>query len=107
MVPITVDLIPHYKIAMDKPYKPDSITHAFRSYADDAKIPEEKTLHSLRHTFALRCLIETNNIVFVKDLLGHQDIKTTMIYTKYPMDFLVKVLKEKPKKKSNQIVAQA
>ena len=107
MIPIPMDLIPHYQIAMDKPYKPDSITHAFRSYADDANIPAEKTLHSLRHTFALHTLIETNNIVFVKELLGHQDIKTTMIYTKYPMDFLVKVLKEKPKKKSDQVVAQA
>ena len=107
MVPITADLIPHYIIAMDKPYRPDSITHAFRSYADDAKISSDKSLHSLRHTFALRSLVETNNIVFVKDLLGHQDIKTTMIYTKYPAEFLIKILKPKPKESGDQIVAQA
>ena len=107
MVPIADDLIPHYKIAMNNPFKPNSITHAFRSYADDAKISKDKSLHSLRHTFALRCLIETNNIVFVRDLLGHQDIKTTMIYTKYPADFLVKLLKPKPEKDSSQIVGQA
>ena len=107
MIPISADLIPHYLVAMDKPYRPNSITHAFRDYADDADIPKEKSLHSLRHTFALRSLIETNNIVFVKDLLGHQDIKTTMIYTKYPADFLVKLLKPKPKKVSTEIVGQA
>jgi integrase/recombinase XerD len=107
MIPISADLIPHYQIAMDSPYKPNSITHAFRSYADDAEISSDKSLHSLRHTFALRSLVETNNIVFVKDLLGHQDIKTTMIYTKYPADFLMKILKPKPEEPSDHIVAQA
>ena len=107
MIPITADLIPHYVIAMDKPYKPNSITHAFRDYADDAEISKDKSLHSLRHTFALRSLVETNNIMYVKDLLGHQDVKTTMIYTKFPPDFLVKMLKPKAKKASSQIIAQA
>jgi len=107
MIPISADLIPHYVIAMDKPYKPNSITHAFRDYADDAEISKDKSLHSLRHTFALRSLVETNNIMYVKDLLGHQDIKTTMIYTKFPPDFLVKMFKPKEKKVGSQIVAQA
>ena len=107
MIPISADLIPHYVVAMDKPYKPDSITHAFRSYADDAEISKDKSLHSLRHTFALRSLVETNNIMYVKDLLGHQDVKTTMIYTKFPPDFLVKMFKPKAKKASSQIIAQA
>jgi integrase/recombinase XerD len=107
MIPISADLIPHYVVAMERPYKPDSITHAFRSYADDAKISKDKSLHSLRHTFALRSLVETNNIMYVRDLLGHQDIKTTMIYTKFPPDFLIKMFKPKTKKASSQLVAQA
>jgi len=39
-------------------------------------------LHSLRHTFST-ALVERNvDIVTISKLLGHQDVKTTMIYAK-------------------------
>jgi len=38
------------------------------------------TPHSLRHTFAMKILAATDNIILVKDLLGHRDIRTTQIY---------------------------
>jgi integrase len=38
------------------------------------------TLHSLRHFFASRLYHQTNNILLVKQLLGHKKIETTLIY---------------------------
>ena len=43
-------------------------------------ITKDVTLHSLRHTYATHLLEEGLNIVTLKDLLGHEDITTTMIY---------------------------
>jgi integrase len=39
------------------------------------------TLYSLRHFFASRLYHQTNNILLVKQLLGHKKIETTLIYT--------------------------
>jgi len=105
MIPISESLVHDFKIATTSPYQPDSITHAFRRYADRAGIAPEKTLHSMRHTYALRKLVETNNIVFVKELLGHRDIETTMIYTRFPMDYLMKLLDTPPSVKIDLIAA--
>lgn len=41
------------------------------------------TAHSLRHTAAVTAIREGCDIYFVSSLLGHRDIKTTMIYLKY------------------------
>lgn len=107
MVPIAEDLKYHYRIAMDHPYKPHSITRAFRRYADNVDPPIEKTLHSMRHTYALRALQTTKNIVAVKELLGHSDIKTTMIYTKFPPEYITEMLKVDPPENVDAVVAQA
>jgi len=107
MIPIDEDLIHHYEIAANDPFKPHTITHAFRKYADKVDPPIEKTLHSMRHTYALRMLQETKDIVTVKALLGHADIKTTMIYTKFPPEYIAEMLKVDPPKPVEGIVAQA
>lgn len=107
LIPLDPEFAEHYDIAMREPFKPQSITHAFRRYADAANISSEKTLHSMRHTYALRQLVKTNNIVFVKELLGHQDVKTTMIYTKFPAKYLVDLLTPKSEKEGTVPVAQA
>jgi len=43
-------------------------------------ISKSVNLHSLRHTYATHLLEEGLNIVTLKELLGHAEITTTMIY---------------------------
>src|SRR5690606_10239252 len=47
-----------------------------------AGITKDVTFHCFRHTFATLQLMEGTGIVTVSKMLGHKDLKTTMIYAK-------------------------
>ncbi len=60
---------------------PDMVTHKFGDILKRIGLSYLK-LHSLRHTFATRLVSLGVDIYAVKELLGHQDIRTSMVYAK-------------------------
>jgi len=49
------------------------------------------SLHSLRHSFALRKWVECKDLYMVRKLLGHSSITVTEHYAKFPTDYLKEV----------------
>jgi len=64
----------------DGRYSIRGLSWVMREALKHTNIKKSINLHSLRHSYATHLLEEGVNIVTVKELLGHADIKTTMIY---------------------------
>ncbi|MFC1785719.1 tyrosine-type recombinase/integrase [Candidatus Neomarinimicrobiota bacterium] len=95
IIPIPTEVVADFKIATKGGiYKPDRISRAFSKLRDKAKLNSNKSLHSLRHTFALRKLLELGNIYLVKEMLGHSDVTTTQIYLQFPDGYIKEVLSD-------------
>lgn len=71
------------------PFSKDVITAQFKISARAAKLDHRIHFHSLRHSFASNLVRKGAPLIVVKELLGHEDITTTMVYSHTRRDDLV------------------
>ena len=72
-------------------YTPSSLRAVFNKACKEAGIKKNVTLHSLRHSYATHLMDAGTDVRIIKELLGHNSIKTTLIYTHVTQRSLDKV----------------
>lgn len=75
------------------PLSIDQLNKIVRQSLSSSQV-ERKSPHVLRHTFATHLLNEGADIMNVKDLLGHQSLEATQIYTHNTIEKLKSVYKK-------------
>lgn len=63
------------------PISPNAMRTRFKIYVREAGLPDEVSPHTLRHSAAVHYLMGGAPISFVQNLLGHESLETTGIYT--------------------------
>ena len=59
----------------------DFVSKSFKQAVRDAELNDKIHFHTLRHSFASNLVQKGVSLYVVKELLGHEDLKTTQIYS--------------------------
>ena len=79
-----------------------TVQKAFQEAKTRARILKEATPHSLRHAYATHMMENGANLLYIKDLLGHRSIKSTLVYLKITRDGL-----DRPENPLDQLLKSA
>lgn len=75
-----------YLFSKDKPMSTRNVQLIIKKTAKKAKINKKVTPHTLRHSFATHLLENGENLLIIQQLLGHENLETTRIYTHISQD---------------------
>jgi site-specific recombinase XerD len=75
-----------------EPYSIRSAQHVFQQAKHMAGIKKEIGFHSLRHSFATHLLEKGIDVKYIKEILGHFDIRTTERYLHVSKEKLVNII---------------
>jgi integrase/recombinase XerC len=73
---------------------PSSVNTLVKKYLSGATELQKKSPHVLRHSFATHLLDNGADILAVKELLGHESLSTTQIYTHVTVERLKKIYQQ-------------
>ena len=62
------------------PISVQTLRSALKSALKETRIPKHVTCHTLRHSYATHLLEAGVSIIIIKDLLGHESLRATMVY---------------------------
>jgi integrase/recombinase XerC len=71
-----------------------TISRIVKKHAQAVSEEKRTSPHMLRHTFATHLLDEGADLLTVKELLGHESLSTTQIYTHVTTEKLKKIYKK-------------
>jgi len=80
-----------YLFSEEKPLTPRNIQTIMKRLSKKANINKKITPHTLRHSFATHLLENGANLAEIQQLLGHENLETTRIYTHISQEQLKKI----------------
>lgn len=87
------DILPHVRGALFRPCR-KSFEQAIKRTG--LNFPERQMTHILRHTFASHFMMNGGNILVLRNILGHSDIKDTMRYAHFAPNHLDDAITKNP-----------